>query len=173
MARIKSANSIAAPQDEAEAELVMERIQKINIWIRDIDTSLREDSAKLKRKAEDAAAPHKAEKKELETGLFAWAEANRMALTKGGRTKTVKMGAGIIRWRQLPPKVSLKGVDAIIEHLKASGLGRFIRKKETVDKEALLKEPAVAGEVPGVKIGSEGEMIEFLPHEEKLEGEAA
>ena len=170
MTRTKSKQtSASAPQTREEAEEWMSNLQKINVWIARRDAELRESSAKLKADAESEAKPKRDEKARLETGLYAWAEANREALTQGGKTKTVVLGTGEIKWRKNPPKVTVRGIPKILEFLRGNGLSRFIRIKEEIDKEAMLKEPTLAGTVPGVKIGSEGESIVVEPFESTLE----
>ncbi|MEC9342674.1 MAG: host-nuclease inhibitor Gam family protein, partial [Pseudomonadota bacterium] len=67
-----------------------------------------------------------------------------------------------------PPRVTVRGQDAVIEALRAIGLGRFIRIKEEVNREALLAEPDVARSVAGISIGSEGEDFVVEPFEEEL-----
>ena len=161
--------SVKTPQTDDEADEWMRRLARINIWIRDTDTELREQSAALKQRFEDVAKPHRAEKADLEKGLFAWAEANRDRLTKGGRTKTVKLPSGKVAWRTLPPKVTVRGIPAILKHLKSNGLQQFIRTKSEIDKDAMLKEPELAGTVPGVSVGSAGETIDFVPDETTLD----
>lgn len=162
--------SIKAPQTDESADQYLREIGKLQIQLRDLDTKLRDRTAKLKQQIEDTAAPVKARKAELEAGLTAWAEANRDRLTNGGRSKTAKLPSGDIKWRTLPPKVSLRGIPSIIEYLKLNALARFVRTKEEVDKDAMLKEPEIAGQVPGVKIGSEGEQVDFQVAETKLDG---
>ena len=46
----------------------------------------------------------------------AWCESRRAELTT--TSKTVKFDAGEVRWRKLPPKVSIRKVDAVIQELQ-------------------------------------------------------
>jgi len=164
--------SVKAPQDDNEADGYLRKIGLLQIRLRDLDTELREKTAALKQQIEDIATPIKEEKTTLAAGLTSWAEANRERLTNGGRSKTARLPSGEIKWRVLPPKVSTRGIPAILEHLKLNGLARFVRNKEEIDKDAMLKEPEIAGVVPGVTIGSEGEQIDFQISETKLDGAA-
>ena len=168
MARKPQKISVVAPQDMSEADQHLRDIGKLNIKLRDIDTDLRESTQDLKQQAEDQAKPLRLQKDALELGLQSWAQANRKNLTNSGRTKTVKLPSGEIKWRLLPAKVSLRGVPAVIEYLKANRLRKFLRTKTEVDKEAMLKSPDAARLVPGVSIGSDGEAIEFAVDETKL-----
>lgn len=88
-------------------------------------------------------------------GVQAWCEANRSTITDGGKVKTVNMVTGEVAWRQRPPSVTLRMVEKIIEQLKAKRLAkRFLRVKEEVDKEAILKDPKAVANVVGVTVVS-------------------
>ena len=99
-----------------------------------------------------------------------WAEAHRESLTAGGKSKTVQLPAGEIAWRQRPPSVRIRDAAGVLVALAAAGLSRFVRVKQEIDKEAMLREPAVASAVPGVSIGSAGEEFVVTPHEVTLAG---
>ena len=114
---------------------------------------------KLKDKAMSDDAPHQEKISQLVEGLFSYAEAHRDELTDGGKRKTVEVPTGTFGWRMTPPAVSLRDVESILENLKALKLKRFIRTKEEIDKEAMLKEPDVAKTVKGVSIGQHEEFI--------------
>lgn len=105
---------------------------------------------------------------DLKQGIQIWCEANKVALTNNGRTKTARFASGEVRWRMTPPKVTLKGVADILKRLKSNALTRFIRVSEEVDKAALLKEPDVAKGIAGVTI-SQGEEFVIVPLETQLE----
>jgi len=112
--------------------------------------------------------PHQEKVSQLVEGLFAFAEAHRDELTDHGKRKTVEVPTGIFGWRMTPPAVKLRDVESILESLKALKLERFIRTKEEVDKEAMLKEPEVAGTVKGVSIGQHEDFV-AKPSELKVE----
>ncbi len=113
----------------------------------------------LKAKAMADDEPHQEKISQLVEGLFAYAEAHRDELTDHGKRKTVELPTGTFGWRMTPPAVSLYNVEAILESLKSLKLERFIRTKEEVDKEAMLKEPKVAKTVKGVSIGQHEEFV--------------
>jgi len=87
--------------------------------------------------------------------VFAYAEANKDALTEGGKRKSANLGhAGTVQWAISPPAVSLRDTEEVLAHLKRLGFERFIRRgPDEVNKEALLREPDTAKTVPGVSIG--------------------
>jgi len=167
MARKAKTITVEAPETMAEADQYLRDIGQLNIQLRDIDTDLREGTAKLKQEAEDQAAPLRADVESKWLGLQSWAQANRKRMTNGG--KTIRLPSGSISWRVLPPKVTLKGVDDIVALLRSTKKWKkFLRIKESVDKEAMLKDKAEAAKVAGVKIGSEGEAIDYEVDETKL-----
>ena len=115
------------------------------------------DELKAKAMADDE--PHQKKISQLVEGLFAYAEANRAELTDGGKRKTVEVPTGTFGWRMTPPAVKLRDVELILESLKSLKLERFIRTKEEIDKEAILKEPNVATTVKGVSISQHEEFV--------------
>lgn len=88
----------------------------------------------------------------LQEGVQIWCEANRHELTREGRTKTAQFVTGEVQWRQRPPSVAVRGADAVIDALKRLGLGRFVREKLEVNKEAILNEPEAVRGVAGITL---------------------
>lgn len=174
MTKVKrKAGDVRAPADADEASRFLARIGEIDRHVAAIQILLDTEVAQAKTKAEAQVKPLSEECDRLTRGLQLWAEANREALTNGGRTKTVALPAGEISWRQRPPSVRLRDVAAVLADLGRLGLTRFIRRKEEVDKEALLREPSVAATVPGVAIASGGEDFVVAPIELPLGGNGA
>jgi len=105
----------------------------------------------------------------LQQGVQGYCEANRDTLTNGGKTKTAGFVTGDVQWRQRPPSVSVRGADAVIDTLKRLGLGRFIRTKEEVNKEAILNEPDDVRGVAGIALVTGQEDFVITPFEAKTE----
>lgn len=156
----RAAETAVAPANREEAEAMLARLGAIRRDMALSSAALEESVSGLKTAAELAAKPLADEAETLFRGLQLYAEANRAALTEGGKTKTVKLATGELAWRTRPPSVKLRDVAAVIETLKAGGFDRFLRIKHEVNKEALLAEPVAAQAIPGVTIGSAGE--EFI-----------
>lgn len=97
----------------------------------------------------------------LQGGVQSWCEANRDALTSGGKVKTADFITGTVSWRQRPPSVAVRGVEAVLDTLRRMNLARFIRTKEEVNKEAILNDPDAVRGVAGltVKTGVEDFII--------------
>ncbi len=147
------------PKNLDEAAEFLCQIGKERRAIDKIQANLNEQVDELKTQAMADAGPHQEKVNQLVEGLFAFAEANRNELTDGGKHKTVELPTGIFAWRMTPPAVNLRGVKEIIASLKTLGLTRFIRTKEEVDKEAMLKEKEVAATVKGVTISQQEEFV--------------
>ena len=155
----------AVPQSREE---VVENIAAIGALKAQIDArKARADEAlrRIARKLDDATAAPAAELKQLETGVQAWCEAHRSALTGNGKVKYHDFTTGKVNWRQRPPAVSLRKVEAVIESCKALGLTAFIRIKEEVNRDAMLADPQKAAGVTGVTIKSAGEDFIIEPAE--------
>ena len=122
----------------------------------------------MRARYDQEAAPHAGVIEQFRHGIHIWAEANRSELTRDGKTKTVKLAAGEISWRVRPPKVRITGEGIVAEALKRLGLERFLRTKQEVDKEALLREPEAAKAIPGVTISQREDFV-VVPHESQIE----
>ncbi len=167
---------IAVPKSLEGAAEFLAKIGEEQRAINEIQSCLNDAVDELKTKAMDDAKPHQEKVSELVEGLFAYAESNRDELTNGEKRKTVEVPTGTFGWRMTPPAVSLRDIPSILKNLKALKLKRFIRTKEEVDKEAMLKEPDVANKVKGVSIGQREEFVakpsvlevEIATHVDKL-----
>lgn len=169
MARNKTAGAnLPVPQNRDDAAAAVTTIGDVGRQLKRLEADMNDELAKTKEAYEYLATPLRASIEEKTEGLKIWAEANRTALTGGDKTKTVDIGTGVLRWRLRPPSVRLLKIESILTSLRGLGLQRFVRTKEEVDKEAMLREPEVARMVPGVTIGSEGEDFIVEPFETAL-----
>ena len=133
-----------------------------------IQTEMNDRIAVIKQEFEERAKPMADDIRSLSAGVQIWCEANREALTNGGKVKSANLSSGEVKWRMRPPKVSLRGTDNILESLKKLGLIRFIRQKEEINKDALLAEPEVAASIQGVSIVQAEDFV-IVPFETELE----
>lgn len=174
MAKVKTkpAAEIQAPQSREEAAACVRLIGEASRAIARLEADMNDDLARIKEKAEAAAEPYRVVARDMTIGLKAWCDANRAALTDGGKRKFADLGTGRVEWRLAPPKVTIRGLEAALAAIKTLGLP-FLRSKEEIDKEAMLREPDKARLVPGVTIGSAGEMFAVEPFEAEIEGRAA
>jgi phage host-nuclease inhibitor protein Gam len=167
--RLKSAAAPYAPQTK---ETCQQDIKRIGDLQRDLgrETAAMND---LIAQATEAAAPRlealQERIKALQTGVQTWCEANREELC--GKGKTANLITGEVSWRQRPPSVGIRGVDAVLETLKRLGLSRFIRTKEELNKEAMLNETDAVRGVAGITINTGTEDFIITPFE--IKGETA
>lgn len=105
--------------------------------------------------------------KTLQEGVQGYCEAHRDELTDGGRVKTASLITGEVQWRQRPPSVSVRGAESVIETLKRLGLGKFVRTKEEVNKEAILNEPDAVRGVAGITVVTGVEDFVITPFEQE------
>lgn len=160
--------NLPVPQTRDDAADWLRQIGEANRDVARIEADLNDELARLKETAEKKAAPLRETVKGLTEGLKFWAEANRDALTGGGKTKTADLGTGKVSWRLRPPSVRISGMDRVVAAIKQLGLTRFLRVKEEVNKEALLADPETARGIAGVVIGSEGEDFIAEPFEAEI-----
>ena len=101
----------------------------------------------------------------LSHGVQSWCEVNRDLLCKKG--KTVNLTTGEVSWRVRPPKVSLRGVDKVLELLKANKAlsKKFVRVKEEINKDAILADPKSVKDIKGISISSGVEDFVIKPFE--------
>lgn len=164
MARMrKPAEAVPVPQTGEEANRFLEEIGQRHRALAIIQAGLDEAIASFKAKAEQEAKPLQAEIEQRTRGLQIWAEANRVVLTEGGKRQTVQLAAGEIGWRRRPPSVRVGDMKAAIAWLLDNRVTAFLRTKHELDKEALLRQPEAAREVPGIRIGTAGEDFVVQP----------
>ena len=170
-AKTRGAN-VPVPQSREEAARAVARIGEIKRDLVRREADMNDALARIKEQVEETAEPLRAEEAALTDGLKMWAEANRAALTDGGKVKQADLGTGVIKWRLRPPRVSVPrapdAVAALIARLKQLGLSRFVRQTEEINKEAMLADPDAVRSVPGLRIGSMGEDFVVEPFAAEL-----
>jgi phage host-nuclease inhibitor protein Gam len=158
----RAAETATPPKDRDEAETYLARIGEIQRDAALNKAVIAEAIARVTAEMEEASAKLAEENDRLFRGLQLWAEANRHALTDGGKTKTVRLGNGTIAWRLAPPSVHIKGQEAVLQYLKENTIG-FLRTKLEINREAMLARTEEAAKIPGVTIKSAGEAFVIEP----------
>lgn len=162
MTKAKRLKAEAAKNVLQSRDAVIEAIAAIGAHVRErtrIEAAMGDEIAAVRAKYEEQAQPLSTAIAALSEGVQGWCEVNRAELTNGNKVKFAVLPTGEVKWRSTPPSVSVKGSDAVLELLKKLGLDRFIRTKVEVNKEAMLNEPDVAKEVPGVAIVQREEFV--------------
>lgn len=166
--RIKAPAAGFVPQSVEEVTAAIAQIGQAQRARARIEAAMNDALAGIKEAHELQAKPYAELIAEFTRGVQLYCEAHRDELTRGGKTKTVNLASGEVKWRMRPPSVSVRGVDLVIELLRKMGLGRFLREKVEVNKEAILAEPDAVRGVPGISI-RQGEDFVVLPYESQLE----
>ncbi len=162
------ARNYPVPQTKDECDGMIRQVGELRRETARIQADMNDQLAAIKEEYELRAEPLKLKEEELFSGIETWCEANRGVLTGGGKVKFAQFRNGEVKWRVRPPKVTVRAADAVIEAFKSLGLGRFVRVKEEINKEAILAETAAVRTVKGITIGSEGEDFAVEPFEQEL-----
>lgn len=166
--RVKTpAVAVTVPQTRDQAALQIAAIGVDSRELTRLEADMNDAMAQLKERYETKAEPLRQRILANTQGVQTWAEANRDALTQGGKVKTASLPTGEVLWRTRPPSVRVTGADAVIDALFRLGLNRFVRTKDEVNKEAILNEPEAVKHVPGISI-SRGEDFVVVPFESSL-----
>jgi phage host-nuclease inhibitor protein Gam len=160
--------TIAAPQNAGECNALIYRIGLAQRQRQRIETAMNDELAAVRERHEAEAAVWTEELKVLCERVQSYCEAHRGELTEGGKRKFFRFGSGEVQWRMRPPSVSVRAVDAVIASLKKLGLGHFVRVREEIDKEAVLRWPDVAQQVKGLTIGQREDFV-VKPWDTELE----
>jgi phage host-nuclease inhibitor protein Gam len=162
MAKPKKVKTQAAVGVMQSRDEVIDAVAKIGELVRErtrIETAMNDEMAAIKAQYEMDAQPHGERITALSAGVQAWCEAHRMDLTQGGKTKTVQLPTGEVKWRVTPPSVSIKGTEAVLQLLRNKQLVQFIRAKEEVNKEAILADPKGVAGIAGITIKQVEEFV--------------
>lgn len=177
------AADVRVPQNREDVAEMIAEFGRVAVEVDVIETVMKDKLLEVKRDAEKEAEPHLQKAKALFAGLQLYCDANRQQLLGNSGLKTVEFPTGTVSWRHKPPKVSLSGeaddIIAAIHDAAGNAIKRgdketsyaflnFIRNKQEVDKESMLKNPDLARTVAGVKIGRGGEVFEIEPFGAKL-----
>ena len=163
-------SNLPIPQDDSEAREAIREIGDLNREALRIEAEMNDKIAALQQEYGDLVAPLREVAVAKTEGLKMFCEVNRDRLTGGGKVKYHRFATGEVSWRNRPAKVSIRGVDDVIDAIKTARLTKkFIRTKEEINKEAMLEDRATAGAIKGVTIGSDGEDFIVEPFETDLE----
>lgn len=160
--------NLPVPQSREAAAQALHEIGLAHREVARLEADLNDAISTLKADAEQAAQPLRDKAQALTDGLKTWAEANRDAITQGGRVKFAELGTGKISWRLRPPAVRITGVEKVIEAIRTLGLNGFLRVKTEINKDALAADPDKARLIAGVTIASAGEDFVVEPFETEI-----
>lgn len=149
---VRVKRTVPTPSSLEEAANYVKAIGQLKRDIDALQASLNEQVEHLTARTAESARPLAERMNQLLEGLYLYAEANRPALTDNGKKKTVDVSSGQFGWRVTPPKVSIANTKQVLANLERLGLEQFIRYTPEVDREAMLRNPALAQTIDGVSI---------------------
>lgn len=163
--KTKAAAYVCSSRDQAQSDIALIGVLQrehalISGEINDRIAAITEAEAPRLKELQDRIST-------LQSGVQTWCEANREQLC--GKGKSANLITGEVSWRQRPPSVRVTGEESVIDLLKRMALGRFVRTKEAVNKEAILNEPEAVSGVPGIKLITGVEDFVITPFEVKTE----
>lgn len=166
--RLKNAAQYV-PQTRDEVVSNIKTIGDVQREITRLETEMNDEIGVI---TERYAAPVDDLKRRLTTlqgGVQGWCEAHRAELTDNNKVKFANLVTGEVQWRCRPPSVTVRGAETVLALLKVKGLDRLIRTKEEVNKEAILNEPDVINDLPGVTINRDIEDFTIAPFEQAVQ----
>jgi phage host-nuclease inhibitor protein Gam len=162
--------SVPLPQTIEEVDTLVAYIGDLTRSIDSLKKKLAKDVQLITTDIGKEIAPIQ---EELDAAIWAvttYSEVHRQELTKNGKTKTVKLRSGRLRWFFAKKIVDVSNEEQAIEYtLRRRALKRrFIQTKHTLLKNALLKDPALAATIPGVSFHQE-ERFSIEPNQPQTE----
>jgi phage host-nuclease inhibitor protein Gam len=139
--------SIPVPANLSEANTVLFRVSALSRSVLAIEADYVKQVTELRKAVDAKVAPLVLEREQISLGLQIFAGAHRETLLVQDE-KTVRLSGGSFGWRFTPPKVTLGrgGEEKALANLRELELTDYIRIKESLDKEALLRDrPSIAG----------------------------
>ncbi|EFR0684360.1 host-nuclease inhibitor protein Gam [Salmonella enterica] len=166
--RLKAAAASYTPQSKEQVSADIKKIGDIQRELTRIETDANDQIAVIMGQNTPKIEALRAELDVLQKGVQTWCEANRSSITKSG-SKTANLITGEVAWRTKPDSVSIKGVELVLETLKKLKLDRFIRRKEEVNKDAILADKKAVENIKGISIVSGKETFSITPFEQEIE----
>lgn len=164
--RIKSAAAVYVPQTKEDVTCDIRKIGDLQREMIRLETQMNDQIGAITQQYAPQLDEIRKDLDLLQKGVQAWCEANRAELTNNGKSKSANLVTGEVQWRNRPPSVGIRGMDSVIETLLRLGLDRFIRRKEEINKEAILNEPAAVSGVAGITVKTGIEDFAIIPFEQ-------
>ncbi|EAP9507711.1 host-nuclease inhibitor protein Gam [Salmonella enterica] len=168
VSRLKAAAASYTPQSKEQVSVDIKKIGDIQRELTRIEADANDQIAVIMNQNTPKIEALRAELDVLQKGVQTWCEANRSSITKGS-SKTANLITGEVAWRTKPDSVSIKGVELVLEALKKLKLDRFIRRKEEVNKDAILADKKAVENIKGISIVSGKEVFSITPFEQEIE----
>jgi len=164
---LKSKAQVYVPQTKEDAAADVRKVGELMRQLTREEADMNDLIAEITQRYQPAFDLLKEQITLLQDGVQSYCEANRDALTNGGKVKSANLITGEVAWRQNPPSVRISKSEAVIETLKRLGLGRFVRTKEEINKDAILNEPDDVRGVAGITLVTGVEQFVITPFEQE------
>lgn len=164
--RIKSAAAVYVPQTKEDVTCDIRKIGDLQREMIRLETQMNDQIGAITQQYAPQLDEIRKDLTLLQKGVQGWCEANRAELTNNGKSKSANLVTGEVQWRNRPPSVGIRGTDSVIETLLRLGLERFIRRKEEINKEAILNEPSAVSGVAGITVKTGIEDFAIVPFEQ-------
>ncbi|HFG7809356.1 TPA: host-nuclease inhibitor Gam family protein [Salmonella enterica subsp. enterica serovar Java] len=168
VSRLKAAAASYTPQSKEQVSIDIKKIGDIQRELTRIEADANDQIAVIMNQNTPKIEALRAELDVLQKGVQTWCEANRNSITKGS-SKTANLITGEVAWRTKPDSVSIKGAELVLEALKKLKLDRFIRRKEEINKDAILADKKAVENIKGISIVSGKEVFSITPFEQEIE----
>ncbi|EAA7373003.1 host-nuclease inhibitor protein Gam [Salmonella enterica subsp. enterica] len=168
VSRLKAAAASYTPQSREQVSIDIKKIGDIQRELTRIEADANDQIAVIMNQNTPKIEALRAELDVLQKGVQTWCEANRSSITKGS-SKTANLITGEVAWRTKPDSVSIKGAELVLEALKKLKLDRFIRRKEEINKDAILADKKAVENIKGISIVSGKEVFSITPFEQEIE----
>jgi phage host-nuclease inhibitor protein Gam len=167
--RIKAVAQQRVAQSESDVAGMIRNVGDVSREIQRLQAAMNDEIAEITARYEKLIQPERENLMSLQSGVQTWCEAHRETLTNSGKVKTYGFITGQVQWRQRPPSVQVRGVDAVLDLLRDRGMYSLIRTKEEINKEAILNEPDSIKGMRGITIVTGVEDFVIEPFEQKVE----
>jgi phage host-nuclease inhibitor protein Gam len=165
--KLKSKAQVYVPQTKEDAAADVRKVGELMRQLTREEADMNDLIAEITQRYQPAFGLLKEQITLLQDGVQSYCEANRDALTNGGKVKSANLITGEVAWRQNPPSVRISKSETVIETLKRLGLGRFVRTKEEINKDAILNEPDDVRGVAGITLVTGVEQFVITPFEQE------
>lgn len=157
----------AADLTREQAESLMRDLGDLQRQIHKAGIRFDERIARINSLRGDVISPLTEQLSEKAKLLAGWAAKHRAEICPEGK-KTATFDTGVIQWRDGPPKVFVDDEEAVLGSLNELGLTDFIRVREEIDKEAVLKDPEKVKDVAGLGVVTGAEKMTIKPHQTEI-----
>lgn len=165
--KLKSKAQVYVPQTKEDAAADVRKVGELMRQLTREEADMNDLIAEITQRYQPGFDSLKEQITLLQDGVQSYCEANRDALTNGGKVKSANLITGEVAWRQNPPSVRISKSEIVIETLKRLGLGRFVRTKEEINKDAILNEPNDVRGVAGITLVTGVEQFVITPFEQE------